>query len=151
MGSPSPRQFLGTFGKVTSPFRRLLGGASDAGAGRSGDEGGDEAEVSLRKKPPEWLSIDGEVMHGRWKGYNAAIWYPLKEKEILATIDSIEEFRVVCRDEKAMYEFLVPELERFVSASNLEYAHLWRQRGVKLRVHISAYHIVEAALVTPTP
>ena len=147
MGSPSPRHFLGTFGKVADPFRRFLGGPSADGSVGSGDEG--EAEVSVRKKGPEWLSMDGEVMHGRWKGHNAAIWYPLKEKEILATIDTIEEFRLVCRDDKAMYELLVAELERFVSPTDLEYVRTWKQRGARLRVHISAYHIVEAGIIPP--
>ena len=150
MGSPSPHRFLGTFGKVTDPFRRLISGSPNGTPDRSAAREDDDSDVSVRKKPPEWLSMDGHVMHGRWKGYNAAIWYPLKEKEILATVDAIEEFRVVCRDDKAMYEFLLPELERFVSPNDLEQARIWKQRGARLRVHISSYHIVEASVVGRT-
>jgi hypothetical protein len=95
---------------------------------------------------PVWTSPEGEIMHARWKGKNAEVWWPLKEGTETVDIQKIDVEGVLCQGGEALYEFFTPALLQFVSPEDFENAARLTAPS-RLRVTVLGYQIVSAGFV----
>ena len=144
----------------SSPLLRFLGGIFTklGAAGHADEKHGGSAFLAEDEPPPDeepvledefmpaWTSPEGEIMHARWKGKNAVVWWPLKEGTETVDIRKIDVEGVLCQGGEALYEFFTPALMQFVAPDDLERA-VRLDSARRLKVTVVGYQIVSVALV----
>jgi hypothetical protein len=142
-----------------SPLRRFLEGIfpklGDSGQVGERPERSDFVEEGLPAEDerafedafvPVWTSPEGDIMHARWKGKNAVVWWPYKEGTEVVEVLKIEMEGILCEKGPALYEFFTPALLQFVMPDEFDRPGL-RTDGKRLRVTVLGYQIVSAAFV----
>lgn len=144
-GNPLLRFLDGIFTK--------LSGSSQGGEKRDGSafltEDGlppDDQPLEEDEFAPVWTSPEGEIMHARWKGKNAAVWWPFKEGTETVVIQKIDVEGVLCQTGEALYEFFTPALLQFVTPDDFERAARLASPS-RLRVTVLGYQIISAGFV----
>ena len=106
-----------------------------------------QEQASEEFSVPIWTSPEGEIMHARWKGPNAVVWWPLKEHLKVTAVRKVDAEAVLCESGGSFYQFWTPALLQFLKPEELERAGRMKDLANRLRVKVAGYQIVAADLV----